>query len=375
MPQNLFIATGIFHPEPGGPATYLRAILPALLEKGWSPTVLTYGEGSTADYPYPVTRIRRRALPLRLWNYRQHARQFAADADLIYAHTVDLPVPWGDTPRLIKIVGDQAWERCIRKGWIPATTDVDDFQQGDLGFWAKQQRDSRARQVREFDGVIVPSQYLKQLVQGWGVPEEPIHVIYNAIPPAQEHVPQSKAEAREQLGWHPRKPIILTAARLHPWKGVDHLIHALRDLPYVQLVVAGDGPELSRLQIIAEKSAWDVRMIGRVPREELAVMMKAADYFALYSGYEGLPHSVLEALRVGTPIIASEKGGNPEVVQHGVNGLLVPYVDVEALATTIELAFAPDQREKLASNSGVGMERFDFSRMVAETDRVLRSYL
>ncbi len=63
--------------------------------------------------------------------------------------------------------------------------------------------------------------------------------------------------------------------------------------------------------------------------------MKAADYVALYSGYEGLSHTLLESLRAGTPVIASDKGGNPEVVQHGINGLLVPYVDVEALTAAI----------------------------------------
>ncbi|MCA9914138.1 MAG: glycosyltransferase family 4 protein [Anaerolineae bacterium] len=373
MPQNLFIATGIFHPEPGGPATYLREILPALQQKGWSPSVLTYGDAPTADYPYPVTRVPRRTLPLRLWQYRQQAQKFSADADLIYAHTVDLPVPWGNTPRIIKIVGDQAWERCIRRRWIPVTTDIDEYQHGDFGWLANQQRESRSRQVRGYNGVIVPSEYLKRMVQGWGVPEKNIHVIYNAIPAAPENLPGSQQAARQLLGWDDT-PTILTAARLHPWKGVDHLIAALQDVPYVRLMIAGEGPELSRLQIYAEKAGWRVHFLGQVPREQLAIMMQAADYFALYSGYEGLPHSLLEALRVGTPVIASDKGGNPEVVQHNMNGLLVPYVDIPALTETIEAAFQPGKREALAKNSRIGMERFDFSRMVSETDRVLRRY-
>ncbi len=374
MPQKLFIATGIFHPEPGGPATYLREILPALQQEGWSPTVLTYGDAATTDDPYPVTRVPRRKLPLRLWQYRQQAKRLVTSADLIYAHTIDLPVPWGDTPRLIKIVGDQAWERCIRRRWIPVTTDIDEYQHGNFGWLANQQRESRSRQVREFDGVIVPSEYLKRMVRGWGVPEENIHVIYNAIPPASENLPGSQQAAREFLGWDDT-PTILTAARLHPWKGVDHLITALQDIPYVRLMVAGEGPELHRLQIHAEKAGWRVHFLGQVPRDQLAIMMQAADYFALYSGYEGLPHSLLEALRVGTPVIASDKGGNPEVVQHNVNGLLVPYVDVDALTETIESAFQPGKREALTQNNRIGMERFDFARMVGETDRVLRSYL
>ncbi len=373
MPE-LFVATGIFHPEPGGPATYLREILPALQARDWSPSVLTYGEAHRETYPYPVTRVPRRALPLRLWQYRRQAKSLAARADLIYAHTVDLPVPWGHTPRVIKIVGDQAWERCIRRGWIPPTTDVDAFQQGDFGFLARQQRGARSRQVRAFTGVIVPSDYLKRMVHGWGVPEQRIHVIYNAIPPTPETLPDSQQAARARLGWDDA-PTILTAARLHPWKGVDHLLSALRTVPEVRLLVAGDGPERSRLAALGEQLGGRVTFLGQVSRERLALMMRAADYFALYSGYEGLPHSLLEALRVGTPVIASEKGGNPEVVQHGVNGLLVPYVDVQALSGVLREAFAPGKRDALAANSAIGMERFAFPRMVAETDRVLRRYL
>src|SRR5690606_19521667 len=109
-----------------------------------------------------------------------------------------------------------------------------------------------------------------------------------------------------------------------------------------------------------------IQFLGRVPRETVYTMMKASDYFALYSGYEGLPHTVLEALRVGTPIIASDKGGNPEIVRHEVNGLLVPYVDVDALAQTIQRAISPHMRQELAENTPLGMERFAFDTMVEQ---------
>jgi glycosyltransferase involved in cell wall biosynthesis len=372
MPKNLFIAAGIFHPEAGGPATYLHEILPALQQKGWSPQVLTYGDASTEDYPYPLKRIPRRVLPLRMANYWLASLPLAAQADLIYAHTIDLPVAWGKKPRLIKIVGDQAWERCIRKNWIAPTTDIDAFQKSDYSSIVSRQKDSRAKQVQAFDGVIVPSYYLKQMVMGWGVPAEKIHVIYNAMPPMPEKKYPNQAAAREALGWD-SGPVILTAARLNPWKGVDHLIAAIHDLPDVRLIVAGDGEEMPRLKALAASLGERVQLLGHVPREKLYGMMQAADYFALYSGYEGLAHTLLEALRLGTPIIASAKGGNPEVVQDGVNGLLAPYVDVDALREVLRRALT--MRAELAANSQIGMERFAFATMVDETDRVLRSYL
>jgi glycosyltransferase involved in cell wall biosynthesis len=372
MTPNLFIAAGIFHPEAGGPATYLHELLPALQKKDWNPQVLTYGDAPTEGYPYPLKRIPRRILPLRLAQYWNASRSLAAKADLIYAHTIDLPVQWGKKPRIIKIVGDQAWERCIRKNWVSPTNDIDAFQTGDYGSIVARQRDSRAKQVRDFDAVIVPSQYLKNMVAGWGVPEAKIHVIYNAMPPMPAKKYANQAEARNALGWDSR-PVILTAARLNPWKGVDHLIAALP--PDARLLVAGDGEEMPRLKTLAEPLGERVQLLGHVPREKLYVMMQAADYFALYSGYEGLPHTLLEALRLGTPVIASAKGGNPEVVQDGINGLLAPYVDVDALHETLRRALEPGMREKLAANSQIGMERFAFETMVDETDRVLRGYL
>ncbi len=68
MPK-LMIATGIFHPESGGPATYLKEILPDLQTHDWQVSVLTYGNNGDSDYGYPITRIKRQLLPLRLINY------------------------------------------------------------------------------------------------------------------------------------------------------------------------------------------------------------------------------------------------------------------------------------------------------------------
>ena len=108
MPK-LLVASGIFHPEPGGPATYLRAILPALQDLGWQLRVLTYGEPQPQAYPYPVTRIARDAYPIRRLKYGLAARRDVAWADLVYAQTIDLPLWSGcNIPRAVKIVGDQA---------------------------------------------------------------------------------------------------------------------------------------------------------------------------------------------------------------------------------------------------------------------------
>jgi len=172
-------------------------------------------------------------------------------------------------------------------------------------------------------------------------------------------------------------PTLLTAARLTPWKGIDHLITALSRAKDVRLLVAGDGEMLPTLQRQVNDLKLDDRVVflGKVSREKMPLYMKAADYLVLYSGYEGLSHTLLESLRAGTPVIASDKGGNPEVVQHGVNGLLVPYVDVDALTAALDEAFQPGKRDALAANVNVGMERFQFANMVKQTSALLQAYV
>ena len=338
--------------------------------------MLTYGAGDTSAYPYPLMRIPRRALPLRVAAYARAAYPLLRWADLTYQHTLGLPLVGGCAPRLLKIVGDQAWERSIRRGWIAPTEDIDDFQTRRYSAVVTAQQAARSREARRMDGIIVPSDYLRRIVIGWGVDPARVQVIYNALPADHDTPRCTQGEARLQLGLD-AAPLLLTAARLHPWKGVDHLISAIARVPDVRLVVTGDGTERPALEALIARLHLEKRvtLLGNVPRERLALWMQAADYVALYSGYEGLSHVLLESLRAGTPVIASDKGGNPEVVRHGVNGLLVPYVDVEALVAALAEAFQPGRRDALAANTHVGMERFDFSTMVAHTAAALEAHL
>ena len=107
------------------------------------------------------------------------------------------------------------------------------------------------------------------------------------------------------------------------------------------------------------------------PREALLMYYRAADYTVLYSGYEGLSHVLLESLRIRTPVIASDRGGNPEVVEDGVNGLLVPYIDVDALAGAFRTAFEGDTRRRLAKNTSINLERFGWGVLVKQTIEIL----
>ncbi len=371
MPK-LFVASGIFPPEPGGPATYLSTILPPLIASGWRPRVLTFGAANAADDPCPVTRIARASYPLRQARYALASRKHLAWADLVYAHSIDLPL-WGgpDKPRVIKVVGDQAWERCVRRRWIPDGLLIDEFQ-AYAGDWrVGWQKRSRSRQIAAMDAVIVPSMYLKRLVIAWGIAPAKVRVIYNAPPPVPP-LNESRAEIRARLAWGDR-PTLITVARLQRWKGVDCLIEALRELPDLRLVVVGAGPDRARLEVLAAPLGDRVVFTGALERRETQRLIYAADGLALYSGYEGLSHTLLESLQLGTPALASDIGGNPEVIRHGVNGLLSPYPDAAALRRGIRELL--ERRDEFSANARAGLERFQLDAMVAQTDALLRSLL
>lgn len=371
--MRLFIAAGIFHPEPGGPATYLYHLLPALQARGFDVRVLTFGDAPTAGYPYPLTRIPRRALPLRFLDYARAAWPEQRRADLVYVNSLGLPMVGGATkPRVLKVVGDLAWERAVNKGWIPPTEDVDMFQAARYAPRVRMLQASRAREVQRVDRVIVPSGYLRDMVVGWGAPPERVDVIYNALSPGAHASDLSQPDARAALNLE-AGPLLLTAARLVAWKGIDHVIRALAGVPDVRLLVAGDGPDDARLRALADREgvADRVQFLGRVPRDTMTLYFRAADYTVLYSGYEGLSHVLLESLMAGTPVIASDKGGNPEIVRHGENGLLVPYPDPAALADTIRAAFAGATRAQLAARTQAGLDRFEWETLVAQTIDVL----
>ena len=122
------------------------------------------------------------------------------------------------------------------------------------------------------------------------------------------------------------------------WKRVDNILKALVDLPEdVHLLVAGDGDMDVEWQRLAEELGVSNRVtwLGNVPHDQVMLFIRSADVFVLNSEYEGLSHTLLEVLHLGTPIVASEVCGNPEVVEDGENGLLVDPRDPVAVRSAL----------------------------------------
>ena len=138
--------------------------------------------------------------------------------------------------------------------------------------------------------------------------------------------------------------------RLSREKGVDILIRAAALLGRGRLRILGEGPERAALERLAAGSgAEGIEFLGHRPEEELAAILREAQFVVLPSRwYENLPFSIMEALAAGKPVVASDIGGIPEMVDDGVNGFLFPAGDVDALARRIaDLLDSPDLRREL----------------------------
>ncbi len=343
--MRICVVTGTFHPEPGGPSTYLYNLLDDLVQRGHEVAVITYGDlEEEYDYPYPVTHIsRRQPIPVRLIKFVYHILRIGRRYDLLFVNNYGLPAVVANAflrqPIAMKLVGDFAWEYSIRHRLIDKTENIDEFQGKSHSLQVELLKRLQRFYVSRAEAIIAPSQYFKGIISSWGIPQDRIEVIYNAIDVSKYDPACSKENARRRLGLDGK--VILTVARLTPWKGVDRIIKVLPEIQgqmnRANLVVVGDGPELENLQALARELGVEdsVSFVGRVPHREVPYYLRAADVFVLYSGYEGLPHIVLEAMATGVPVILSDKGGNREVVEDGVNGLLVPIGDQEKLKEAI----------------------------------------
>lgn len=171
---------------------------------------------------------------------------------------------------------------------------------------------------------IVLSDYARRVAIGSGVPAERIAIKPNFAPPA--------------TGIVAGRSGALYLGRLSSEKGARVLVEAWRSLPQIDLTVMGDGPERAVLERLAPPH---VHFVGKQPRSEAMAALGRAQALILPSTcFENFSLSLCEAMAHGTPVIASAFGAHAELIQHGVNGLLVSPGDAGALAAAVTAAFA-----------------------------------
>jgi glycosyltransferase involved in cell wall biosynthesis len=143
---------------------------------------------------------------------------------------------------------------------------------------------------------------------------------------------------RASLPGDPAAPVVGFVGSLNASKGLDVLVRActvLGERRALRLAVAGDGPLREELADAAARRQPPIALLGHLPPGDVPRFLSAIDVLAVPSYDEGLPRAVLEAMAMRVPVVASDVGGIPEAVQHGVNGLLVPSGDADALSDSL----------------------------------------
>lgn len=184
----------------------------------------------------------------------------------------------------------------------------------------------------------------------------------------------------------PRKPVVGTVKTLAVAYGIDILLDAFacvcKRQPGIdtRLLIVGDGPEREALAAQAHALGIDerVRWVGAVPHAEVPDWLRQLDVYVAPSRRESFGVAVAEAMACGVPVVVSDAGGLPEVVESGTSGLVVAVADVQALADAIErLLLDPALRERLARQGRADVKRrFDWSacvdRMIDWQDTIVR---
>jgi glycosyltransferase involved in cell wall biosynthesis len=188
--------------------------------------------------------------------------------------------------------------------------------------------------------IVVNSVAVKNLMQNdFRIPEERLHILYNAIDFERFSTPSVD---RQTLfpALAPGSKLIVNVANMNSdIKGHAVLIEAAKEIcadsADVHFALIGDGPLRSDLETrVRDCGLQDhFRFLGC--RRDVPEILSCADIFAFPSFAEGLPNSVLEAAAAAVPIVATRVGGIPEIIEHGVTGLLVPPRDARALITAM----------------------------------------
>ena len=220
------------------------------------------------------------------------------------------------------------------------------------------------------------SQHLEQWLLKTVSVKKPVSQIYNGVD-TRKFCPGEEGDAiRAQLALPENTFLVGVVGRLDPIKDHPTLFHAFTDIkkvnPDARLLVVGDGPERPHLESIAGNG---IIFLGN--RLDIPIILQALDVFILPSLNEGISNTILEAMAAGIPVIATDVGGNPELVADDVAGFLIPPQDASAMAAALlKYSNNPELRTRHGKHGRMrAIQHFSVEKMVASYESVYRRTL
>ncbi len=306
--MKILIATGLYPPESGGPATHTLLMEERLPALGFKIEVL------------PFRKVRHLPKGVRHIAYMRRCVTLLRKNDIIFAQdTVSVGLPaalaalLAHKPLVVRVPGDYVWEQASQR--FGAQVSIDEFQGHYFGLRVALLRAVQRFVVRRAALVIAPSAYLRGIILGWGADPARVKLVYNGI-----KFPVPTEPPRER----PQGFLVVSVGRRVPWKGFDALE-----------------------RVVARESRWSLHISDSDTRPRALGWIQGANVFVLNSFYEGLSHTLIEAMSLGIPIVATRVGGNPELIAHEKHGLLIEAGDEDALYAAIRrLEDNPDEARR-----------------------------
>lgn len=337
---------GPLPPPSGGMATQTRQLARLLAQEGVVVEVVQVNVPYRPAWVEPLRGIRAlfRLVPylVCLWQAAGRAQLFHVMANSGWAwHLYAAPAVWIAKLRHVPVVvnyrGGNAEEFFQRSIGIVATT------------------------MRRANRVIVPSGYLQQVFSRFGLAAEivPNVVDLARFAPRQE----GPRTARDETS----RPHLIVTRNLEPIYGIEHALHAFVIVrgrwPGARITIAGNGPELARLEALSRSLGLDkeVCFSGHLDNDGIGELYRSADMFVNPSLVDNMPISILEALASGVPVISTDAGGIPWMVENGRTALLVPRADAQALALALlSLLGDPERAARLASAGRESVQQYSW---------------
>ena len=194
----------------------------------------------------------------------------------------------------------------------------------------------------KFNYIVSPSEFMKKCLLNGGVKNQNIEVIHNF---------SNATNCNNEINGD----YIFYFGRISKEKGIFNLIGAVKKCDEVKLLIAGTGPEEEKIKKYIKENKMESRVVllGYLNQDEIRERIEKCRFVVIPSiWYENCPYSIIETLEIGKPIIASEIGGIPEIVENEKNGLLYRYDSVDDLADKInELYYNQEKINKMKESS------------------------
>ncbi|MGB9693064.1 MAG: glycosyltransferase family 4 protein, partial [Candidatus Sumerlaeaceae bacterium] len=250
--------------------------------------------------------------------------------------------------------------------------------------WRQLQLDAYLARQRAMN-LAVSEAVRRDVMQHLKVPGDKIRTLHNGVD-TREYCPASNSERealRYALGWPSDALVVMMAARLVPQKNhrfvIENARDIIRDFPDLYFVFAGNGPLEAELKELAGQCRVAEHIVFLGHRDDVPQLLAASDMSILPSSREGFSNTVLESMACGLPTVASDVGGNREIIDHGLNGFLLEMENTGAGAMpkatqfvrlVRRLAAEPELRARIGTAARQTALRFSLDVMVEKTEKL-----